>query len=126
MSCRYTKSKGQGVLSGAGYSKIAKNSPSSMMDAVAKTPITVLLDAEENVFQSYKSGIISDSSCGTSLDHAVLLIGYGEENSKKYWLLRNSWGSSWGEKGYFRIIKKDNDNTAGICGVQSAPVAPTL
>jgi len=90
--------------------------------AVAKQPVSVLIDAESRVFQSYSGGIINDPACGTTLDHAVLLIGYGDG----YWLLKNSWGTSWGDHGYFKIYKGDSDYTAGICGVQSQGVIAIL
>jgi KDEL-tailed cysteine endopeptidase len=72
-----------------------------------------LIEADTAVFQSYTSGIINDPRCGTTLDHAVLLVGYGDG----YWLLKNSWGTGWGDHGFFKIVKNDNDFSAGICGV---------
>jgi hypothetical protein len=60
--------------------------------------------------QSYTTGILNDTSCASSLlpNHAVLVIGYGIWNGVEYWLVKNSWGSDWGEGGYFRVIRNSN------------------
>jgi KDEL-tailed cysteine endopeptidase len=63
----------------------------------------------------YQSGILS-GDCGTSVDHAVLLIGYGTDNGTPYWLVKNSWGTSWGEGGYVRIYR-GSANDLGTCGM---------
>jgi len=60
--------------------------------------------------------------CGTSLDHAVTAVGYGTESGKDYYLVRNSWGTSWGDKGYIKIAAVDG---LGICGIQQVSVYPT-
>lgn len=75
------------------------------------------------VFQSYTSGVLDSTACGTSLDHAVLAAGYGVENGLNYWLVKNSWGTSWGDNGYIKLAAVDGE---GICGVQMAPVYPGL
>jgi C1A family cysteine protease len=80
-------------------------------------PLVVCIDASAMVFQLYQSGIIRASECETSINHAVQLVGYGEEKGTKYWLVRNSWGETWGEKGYMRLERTDNENTEGTCGV---------
>jgi C1A family cysteine protease len=54
--------------------------------------------------------------CGTSIDHGVLVVGYGTESGTDYWLLKNSWGTTWGEKGYFRILRSSATGP-GICGL---------
>lgn len=61
--------------------------------AIAKGPVSVTIDADETVFHQYTSGIITGTGCGTSLDHAVLAVGYGEENGIPFYLVRNSWGN---------------------------------
>ncbi len=72
---------------------------------------------------SYKSGIYTPAGSTTfnDLDHAVLLVGYGTENGLDYWLVKNSWGTTWGINGYVKIARNKN-NAAGIA---SAAVYPT-
>lgn len=65
----------------------------------------------------YTSGIIT-KNCGDKLDHGVLAVGYGIENDVEYYIVKNSWGPSWGESGYVRIGVATG---AGICGIQSGP-----
>jgi C1A family cysteine protease len=67
----------------------------------------------------YSGGIIT-SGCGTSLDHGVLAVGYGTENGTEYVLVKNSWGPSWGAKGYVKLGLKEN-----ACGVLMAGSQPT-
>jgi len=74
-----------------------------MKAAVAKQPISVLIEADKSVFQMYRNGIFDSASCGTNLDHATLVVGYGEENGKEFWIMKNSWGTGWGESGYMRL-----------------------
>lgn len=77
--------------------------------------VSVAIQADQRVFQSYKSGIFDSEECGTQLDHATNVVGWGEELGQEYWIMRNSWSASWGEAGYMRIAIKDG---AGICGIQ--------
>jgi len=87
--------------------------------------VSVAIEADKAVFQMYQGGIISSTSCGTRLDHGVLVVGYGTEGTQDYWLLKNSWGPTWGEKGYFRIAR-DSGRGDGICGLQMEPSYPTM
>jgi hypothetical protein len=72
-------------------------------------------------FFFYKSGVITSEKCGTKVNHAVLLIGYGTDSASKkdYWLLKNSLGTSWGEKGFFKILRTMETGVLGICGILS-------
>jgi C1A family cysteine protease len=89
--------------------------------AVAKQPVVVAIEADTRYFQSYSSGILDSTACGTNLDHAVTLIGYDSQNGLDYWIVRNSWSSSWGEDGYLRIKKTSSTNDIGVCGVAAEP-----
>merc|ERR1712032_1007461 len=69
-------------------------------------------------FQLYGKGILK-GLCGASLDHGVLAVGYGVEDGTKYWKVKNSWGKSWGENGYIRLLKGKDGK--GECGIRSGP-----
>ena len=95
-----------------------------MMAALNTQPLAVAIEADKRVFQSYKSGVLSSDKCGTKLDHAVLAVGYGtdEATGLDYWLVKNSWNTTWGDKGYIKLAIVDGN---GICGVQMGPLYPT-
>lgn len=77
-------------------------------------PMSIAMDVSR--MMSYKSGIWNPSSCSnTNLDHALLIVGYGTENGTPYWIIKNSWGSDWGEKGYVRMVRGKKK-----CGVAMA------
>jgi cathepsin L len=65
-------------------------------------------------------------ACGTTIDHAVLAVGYGIYDDKNYFLVKNSWGSGWGIDGYVRIEADSSNNGMGVCGIQSGPLYPTV
>ena len=97
---------------------VPPNNQLALKEALAlKGPLAIAIEADTKVFQSYSSGVITSPNCGTNLDHGVLVVGYGEENGIKYWLVKNSWGTSWGENGYVKIARSDSTNDPGICGV---------
>jgi cathepsin L len=103
------------------YTKVPKNDKDQLLAAIAKQPVSVTIDASQYPFQHYFSGIITDATCGTSLDHAVLAVGYGVENGTEYYIVKNSWGADWGEKGYVRIAAVDGQ---GMCGIQELALYP--
>ena len=101
------------------YGNVTADSVTQMQAALAKQPLAVSIEADTRVFQSYSSGVLNNTACGTNLDHAVLTVGWGTDASAgDYWLVKNSWGTTWGEKGYIRLAIV---NGAGICGVQMEP-----
>ncbi len=81
-------------------------------------PLAVALSGYTS-FLFYKKGIIDSALCGTVLNHAVLLVGYGQDpKDGPFWIFKNSWGTSWGEKGYVRIRRDTVKGGRGICGIQ--------
>ena len=89
-----------------------------MTAAVDKGPVSVAIEADKMVFQMYTGGVLNSVSCGHKLDHGVLAVGYTADA----FIVKNSWGASWGEEGYVRISNSAED----ICGILMAPVYPTL
>lgn len=83
-------------------------------------PVVVAIDASLKTFQAYKDGIYDDSECTTNIDHAVTITGYGTENGVDYWLIKNSWGTTWGNEGYMKMLR--GVNQCGIAGYASYPV----
>ena len=90
-----------------------------LMKAVSKQPVSIAIEADKFSFQFYRSGVYTASNCGTNLDHGVLLVGYGEVDGNKYWKVKNSWGTVWGDKGYIKILRG-----TGLCGVTMQPSVP--
>ena len=112
-----------GEFNSTGYKVITSGSSSGLMASIQAGPTSVAIEADKMAFQMYHSGILNSTSCGTSLDHGVLAVGYGSENGQNYYLVKNSWGSSWGDQGYVKIANNGDGN--GICGIQMAAVRPT-
>uniref|UniRef100_A0A3B5AH46 Cathepsin L1-like n=1 Tax=Stegastes partitus TaxID=144197 RepID=A0A3B5AH46_9TELE len=106
------------------YRFIPKGDEQALADAVATIgPITVAIDADHSSFMFYSSGIYDEPNCNpNNLSHAVLLVGYGSDDGQDYWIIKNSWGSSWGEGGYMRLVR-DGRNA---CGIASYALYPTL
>jgi C1A family cysteine protease len=97
---------------------------SSLMTAVSKQPVAIAIEADQRLFQFYRSGVLSANSCGDNLDHGVLLVGYGNEGGTDYWKIKNSWGDSWGDDGYIKVERGESsgDNACGILLSASYPV----
>lgn len=75
----------------------------------------------------YNGGIINSKSCGYNAIHKAVVVGYGIENQKAYWIVKNNWGKNWGEKGYVRITMADNaemNGGPGVCGITTGPIVP--
>jgi cathepsin L len=102
-------------------SDVKPNDQVSLLNAVSIGPVSVALSADTRYFQSYTSGILDATACYTELNHGVLIVGYGTDNGQKYWNVKNSWSSTWGEQGYIRILRSDSTNDAGICGIAMQP-----
>jgi len=102
----------------AGYTTL--HTEKDMLEALSTGPLSVLVEADRTAFQYYHSGVLDDASCGTQIDHAIVATGYGTDGGKPYWNLKNSWGASWGDKGYIRFVRDKNQ-----CGINDGAVLPT-
>jgi cathepsin L len=103
-----------------GYQDVPSGDENSLFTAVTQGPTSVAIEADQACFQFYSGGVLDDPSCGTQLDHGVLAVGYGTDSGQQYWKVKNSWGNSWGEKGYIRMIRNQNQ-----CGIALAASYPT-
>lgn len=101
-----------------GFKDVPGKDEDALKAAVAMQPVSVAIEADRSAFQLYKSGVFTSVSCGTQLDHGVLVVGYGTDTSGgadqglDYWKVKNSWGPTWGEEGYIRIQRGDD-----LCGI---------
>ncbi|XP_076451029.1 procathepsin L-like isoform X2 [Babylonia areolata] len=98
---------------------VPKGDEDAMIAAVLRCPLVVYVDASHPSFQLYRSGVYSDSHCGHTLDHAMQLVGYGVQEGHPYWILRNSWGETWGMRGYILMERGVN-----MCGVADRAFYP--
>jgi len=116
--CKYDSSKAAGQV--GGYTDVQSDATGvNLKAALANGPVSVAIEADKTVFQSYTSGVITSSACGTQLDHGVLAVGYGTEGGQDYFLVKNSWGPSWGAEGYVKI------GVENVCGINAQPSFPT-
>lgn len=104
-----------------GYSRIPRYNDTALMEAVySRGPIAVSLDASQESFTFYSSGVYYDTNCmwkPEDLDHSQLLVGYGTEEAGDVWIIRNSWSRLWGSNGYV-MIARDNHG----CGASTDAV----
>ncbi|NP_001312246.1 low-temperature-induced cysteine proteinase-like precursor [Nicotiana tabacum] len=105
-----------------GYEDVPENNEKALQKAVASQPVSIAIEAGGKDFQHYVSGIFT-GKCGTAVDHGVVAVGYGSENGMDYWIIRNSWGASWGEKGYLRV-QRNVASSKGLCGLAIEPSYP--
>ncbi|EDO45852.1 predicted protein [Nematostella vectensis] len=107
-----------------GFVDIPTGDENALQQALASVgPISIAIDASQSTFHFYHQGVYDDPDCSsTRLDHGVLAVGYGTDDGKDYWLVKNSWGPSWGEEGYIKIARNDHDK----CGVASKASYPLV
>ncbi|KAL9385973.1 hypothetical protein Peur_022983 [Populus x canadensis] len=117
-----TYRKNAKVVSIDSYEDVPENDETALKKAVANQPVSVAIEGGGRNFQLYNSGVFT-GECGTSLDHGVAAVGYGTEKGKDYWIVRNSWGKSWGESGYIRM-ERNIASPTGKCGIAIEPSYP--
>jgi len=117
-TCAYDGSKTEGKV--AAFVDVTPGSPDQLKAALAVGPVSVAIEADQFAFQGYTGGIIT-KGCGQSLDHGVLAVGFGTESGQDYFLVKNSWGASWGVDGYVKI----GAGSSNVCGILSAASYPT-
>jgi len=107
------------------FTDVPTDSETALMTAIVQQPIAIAVEADQNSFQSYSSGVMTQT-CGTNLDHGVLATGYGTSSGKDYYEVKNSWGADWGAKGYIWLGRGATYNgNKGQCGIQMDPSYPT-
>jgi cathepsin L len=120
-SCKTDKSKFEVTLKG--FVELPSNDEDLLQQALLSIgPLAVLIDINHESFMRYESGIYYEPNCSDNTNHAALLVGYGTENGIDYWTLKNSYSTSYGEKGFLRIARNQNNH----CGIASFATFPLI
>jgi len=119
----------QSVANIKGFGKV-KPGEHNLLEAVARQPVAVYIDVNKRDFRDYTGGIYRTGPCGPKeelkFDHAVAVIGYGKEGQDEFWLIKNSYGDAWGEKGYMKL-KREGASPYPVCGItMKASYYPTV
>ncbi|XP_012940521.2 cathepsin L1 [Aplysia californica] len=121
LSCKFKKADVGATETS--FVDVKRGSEEALAQAVAEIgPISVAMDAGHESFQHYRTGIYKEPRCSSiKLDHGVLAVGYGADGGSNYWIVKNSWGTMWGDQGYFKLAKDDH-NMCGLATQASYPV----
>ena len=105
------------------YLNVTSNSASALQSAIVLQPVAVGVSANVSIWQSYAGGIVNSTSCGTSINHYVLAVGYNTAGNVPYYVVKNSWGPAWGKEGFMELAIVDGP---GICGIQTSSSYPVV
>lgn len=101
----------------------------ALLSGIAMQPVSVAIQADQFAFQFYRTGVITDDSCGehAQVDHGVLAVGYGTDldTQTPYWLVKNSWGATWGDEGYVKLAR-NSTNDFGMCAILKMASFPVV
>lgn len=111
-TCTYDSKKGK--VKATSVKDVTPNRPEQLKAALKLGPVSVAIQADSRVFQSYSGGVLNSQECGTEIDHGVLAVGYGKEGDLEYILVKNSWGADWGDHGFIKIALTEGKGTCGI------------
>jgi C1A family cysteine protease len=104
---------------------VTPQSSDQLKAALVNSPVAVSVQADEDVFQFYSSGVVR-KGCSASLNHAVLAVGYQKLGLFEAFIVKNSWGTSWGSDGYIYLATDQTQNAGkGVCGILVRPVIVT-
>jgi hypothetical protein len=108
------------------FADVPANSDDDMMATLNVQPVSIAIQADQKDFQLYSTGVFT-GSCGTSLDHGVMVVGYGSKDNEDYYRVKNSWGTTWGDQGYIYLGRgKQYNNGSGQCGMLMQASYPTM
>jgi len=109
-ACHFIAADVETIISSYKYATTTRSEDQMKTATASVAPLSICVDASK--WQSYKSGVMTAAQCGTSLDHCVQIVGYDSTGATPYWNVRNSWGATWGEKGFIRLAY--GHNTCGL------------
>jgi len=121
-NCSFTKA-GIGATIAA-FMDVVSGNETDLAYAVLTCPVSVAIDASQESFQDYDGGIYYEPACNSDLndlDHGVLVVGYGTDDDDDYWIVKNSWGPTWGMGGYILMSRNQENN----CGIATYATVPT-
>ena len=121
--CRPKKDKIHVDIEGTGYVDTGENGELALMAALSTIgPIAISIDLKHESFMRYSGGVYFEANCTTEVNHGALLVGYGTESDEDFWIIKNSFGETWGEGGYMRMSRKQGNG----CGIMEAPIFPVF